>query len=95
MVKNLLHRIELNKEWYEADLGNYNDFYLIGIKDTKLNKKDTVLAKDIDTIEFELGIDSGVAGKPLTTGFLKLYFNETSSTDEEFNKQNEEWEKIK
>ena len=84
-VSNITKRIKLNRDWLSVNLGSFNDFYLIAVKDKK-EKKDIINPADIIKVRFEVGIDSGIKDKPLTIQFLSLDFNETTSSDEITNK---------
>lgn len=84
-VNTITKRIKLNKDWLSVNLGSFNDFYLIAVKDKK-EKKDLLDPKDIIKVRFEIGIDSGIKDRPLTIQFISLDFNETTSSDEITNK---------
>ena len=84
-VSTITKRIKLNKDWLSVNLGSFNDFYLIAVKDKK-EKKDLLDPKDIIKVRFEIGIDSGIKDRPLTIQFVLLDFNETTSSDEITNK---------
>ena len=84
-ITNIIKKLTLNKEWYSVDLGHYNDFYIIAIKDAK-NKKDTIDSDAVVQVRFEIGIDSGIKDKPLTIQFVTLNFNDVTSSDPALNK---------
>lgn len=66
MIQKILSRINLDKNtWQLIDLKQFNDLYLIAIKDKKA-KEDTIDPKNIKKIRYELAIESGVKDTPLT-----------------------------
>lgn len=84
--KKVLKNINLNGEWTKINLKKYNDFYLIGIKKDKINKKKDTLDKDcVKKIRFEVAIASGKKDKYLTVNYMTLNFSDTSSSDSELN----------
>lgn len=65
MVVKIFDEINLDeKRFREVNLKEFNDFYLIGIKDKE--------SKEVSSITFEIAIDSGVKGKPLHLPNIKL-----------------------
>lgn len=80
MVKNILNRIRLDGNWVSVNLGNFNDCYVIAIKNQS-GKKDTVNPDEVKILTFEIGIDSGIKGSPISISRFSLNFNETSSSD--------------
>lgn len=84
MVKSILSKIKLDNNWVSVDIGNYNDCYVILVKES-IGKKDTINPKDIQTISFELGIDSGIKNKPITISRFSINFSEMTSRDEDVN----------
>ena len=84
--KKVLKNINLNGEWTKINLKKYNDFYLIGIKKDKINKKKDTLDKDcVKKIRFEVAIASGKKDKYLTVNYMTLNFSDMSSSDSELN----------
>lgn len=66
MIINIFDKIDLDKSTFrKIDLKSFNDFYLIGIDND---------AHDINSITFEIAIDSGVKNKPLILPNIKLEF---------------------
>ena len=66
MIQKILSRINLDKNtWQLIDLKQFNDLYLIAIKDKKA-KEDTIDPKNVKKIRYELAIESGVKDTPLT-----------------------------
>ena len=75
-----------NKSWKQLTLGtNLHSVYLIAIKDTKVDG-DTIDADKITKLVFEIAIDSGISGKPVTIENVTLDFNTCTSSDEEISK---------
>lgn len=85
MVENILSKITLNKDWVSVNMNSFNDCYVIAIKGDK-GKKDTIDPQDVRIITFEMSIDSGIEGKPITISRFSLNFNEITSSDDETNK---------
>ena len=84
--KKVLSNITLDGSWTKVDLKKYNDFYLIGVKKDKVNKKKDTLNKDcVKKIRFEVAIASGKKNKYLTVNYLTLNFNDMTSSDAELN----------
>lgn len=84
--KKVLKNINLNGEWTKVNLKKYNDFYLIGLKKDKINKRKDTLDKDcVKKIRFEVAIDSGKKNKYLTVNYITLNFADMSSSDTELN----------
>ena len=84
--KKVLSNISLDKSWTKVNLRKYNDFYLIGIKKDKSNKKKDTLDKDcVKKIRFEVAIASGKKNKYLTVNYLTLNFNDMTSSDAALN----------
>ena len=68
MIVKVFDKIDLDKSVFrKVDLKTFNDFYLIGIDSDSL---------DIDSITFEVAIDSGVKNKPLILPNIKLDFKD-------------------
>ena len=66
MIIKAFSNIDLDdKKFRLIDLKEFNDFYLIGIKDDE----------NVKSITFEVAIDSGVKNKPLILPNIKLEFN--------------------
>lgn len=66
MIIKAFSNIDLDdKKFRLIDLKEFNDFYLIGIKNDET----------IKSITFEVAIDSGVKNKPLMLPNIKLEFN--------------------
>lgn len=85
-AKRILKAIELNSDWTKVDLKKFNDFYLIGLKKSKINKRKDTLDKDcVKKIRFEIAIPSGKKNKYLTINYLTLNFSDLSSSDLELN----------
>lgn len=84
-VNTIIKKVKLNKEWLAVNLGNFNDFYLIAIKNEK-EKKDLIDPASILKARFEIGIDSGVKNKPLTIQYISVDFNDMTSGDNDINK---------
>ena len=85
-ITTIMKKIKLDKKWIDVDLGNFNDFYLITIKE-KADKKDTVKPEDILKVRFEIAIDSGIKDSPLSIQYINVDFNEMTSNDEALNKR--------
>lgn len=84
--KKILKNINLDGSWTKVNLKKYNDFYLIGMKKDKINKKKDTLDKDcVKKIRFEIAIDSGKKNKYLTVNYLTLNFNDLTSSDADLN----------
>ena len=84
--KKILKNIDLNSKWTKVNLKKYNDFYLIGLKKDKINKKKDTLDKDcVKKIRFEVAIASGKKNKYLTINYITLNFADMSSSDTELN----------
>ena len=84
--KKVLKNINLNGEWTKVNLKKYNDFYLIGLKKDKINKRKDTLDKDcVKKIRFEVAIASGKKNKYLTVNYITLNFADMSSSDAELN----------
>ena len=84
--KKVLSNITLDGSWTRVNLKKYNDFYLIGVKKDKVNKKKDTLNKDcVKKIRFEVAIASGKKNKYLTVNYLTLNFNDMTSSDAELN----------
>lgn len=60
--------------------------YITALKGTATSN-DTISLDKLSYIVLELGIESGVNGKPITVSNVKLNFKELTSTDEELNKK--------
>lgn len=58
--------------------------FLTAIKGTA-TEDDTIKLENLKYIVLELGVDSGISGKPITIQNVKLNFDERTSTDEQFN----------
>lgn len=84
-LTNISSVITLGSDWSSVSLGDYNSFYLIGIKESK-GADDTIDPKDVKRLSFEVGIESGITNKYLTIGYLTLNFDEITSSDAELNK---------
>ena len=84
MLLNIIDRIKIG-DWREVDLKSFNDCYLIAIK-TNPNKLDTIDSKSIRKVRFEIGIECGIKGKPLTILNFNVDFNNETSRDNEINK---------
>ena len=63
-----------------------NGAYLTAIKGTA-TESDTISLDNLRYVVLELGIDSGISGKPITVANIKLNFNEQTSTDSDLNKK--------
>lgn len=85
MVSKIISRITLNDGWQAVDLKNLNDCYLIAIKE-KATKHDTIEASIVKQVRFELGIDSGIKGQPLTVQYVTLNFSDITSGNNALNK---------
>lgn len=84
--KRVLKNINLDGKWTKVNLKKYNDFYLIGLKKDKINKrKDTLDKECVKKIRFEVAIASGKKDKYLTVNYVTLNFADTSSSDAELN----------
>lgn len=84
--KKILKNINLDNSWTKVNLKKYNDFYLIGLKKDKINKKKDTLDKDcVKKIRFEVAIDSGKKNKYLTVNYITLNFTDLSSSDNQLN----------
>ncbi len=84
MISTILDKIRLTDTWQLINLKTYNDCYLIGIKREK-NKKDLINSIDVQSIKFELGIESGIKDQPLTIQTISLNFNDMTSFNESLN----------
>lgn len=58
--------------------------YVIGVKGEPITT-DTFNINDLKYVVLEIGIDSGISGKPITLTRIKLNFNEETSLDKELN----------
>lgn len=86
-VKTIYKVINLDNKWTKVNLGNFKDFYLIGLKKSvKKLKKNMIDANEVTKIRFEIGVASGVKGKPLTINYITMNFNDVSSSDVDTNK---------
>lgn len=83
--KKVLKSINLDGTWTKINLKKFNDFYLIGLKKAKNNKKDTLDKDCVKKIRFEVAIASGKKNKYLTINYLTLNFADLSSSDVELN----------
>ena len=83
-VKNLIGQICTDDGWQLVNNPN-KDFYLIAIKGTKA-KNDTIDPANVKRIKFEIGVDSGIEGKPITVGYVALNFDEVTSSDADLNR---------
>ena len=72
-------------QWKSSDAvtGN-NGAFITAIKGTA-TETDTIPLDTLKYIVLELGIDSGISGKPITIQNVKLNFSEQTSTDAELN----------
>lgn len=81
MVKNIISKIKLDKQWYKVEANK--GFYLIGIKETvKKLAENEIKSADVDKITFEIGIDCGIKNKPLTIKYLTLDFKDVTSSED-------------
>lgn len=72
-------------EWKSSEaVTGTNGAYLTAIKSTP-TANDTIPLKTLKYIILELGIDSGISGKPITVANIKLNFSEQTSTDADLN----------
>ena len=71
-------------QWLQTDIDGFNYCYLIAVKGTKQDG-DVVDPKDVRRIVFEIGIDCGVNGKPLTIQRVNINFNDEISPNNELN----------
>lgn len=89
MVNNLFEYLEIDGTWYEADLTNIHNCYLIAIKNDS-TEDDTLDVNKVTKIGLELGIESGIkvddVDKPLTIQRVILNFEDETSSDEYTNK---------
>ena len=85
MINKVLDKIDLNQGWIQVNLKEFNDCYIIAIKEEK-DKKDTIDPTSIRKIRFEMGIDCGIKGQPLTIQYFNLDFNDITSGDNALNK---------
>ena len=86
-VKNIYKVVDLNNKLTKVDIGNFKDFYLIGLKkNVKKLKKGMIDANEITKIRFEIGVASGVKKQPLTINYITMNFNDISSSDADMNK---------
>lgn len=83
-VTKIIDNVKLDGNWTKVSLGDFNIFYLIGLKEAKA-LTDTLDPKDIKIINFEIGIESGITNKYLTIGRATLNFKEETSSDKELN----------
>ena len=83
-VTKKIDNVRLPMDWVEVDLGGFNAFYLIGIKEAKA-VTDTIDPKDIKVINFEIGIESGIDKQYLTIGRVTLNFREETSSNKSLN----------
>lgn len=60
--------------------------YLTALKGTE-TETDTIKLDKLSYVVVELGVESGISGKPITVANIKLNFREQTSTDEELNKK--------
>ena len=61
-----------------------NGAYLTAIKGAKTDS-DTISLDKLKYVILELGIESGISGKPITVANIKLNFSEQTSTNAELN----------
>jgi hypothetical protein len=85
MVKNILGKIKVDGNWVAVDMGTFNDCYMIAIKE-EMGKKDTINPIDVTSINFEIGIDSGIKNSPISISRFSINFNEVTSRDKTINK---------
>lgn len=86
-VKSIYKNINLNNKWKKVNLGNFKDFYLIGLKkNVKKLKKNMIDASEVTKIRFEIGVASGIKKQPLTINYITMNFNDMSSSDVDTNK---------
>lgn len=83
-LSKIIEKITLG-EWLETDLDDQSYAYLIAIKAASAQEGDVIAPKDVRQIIFELGIESGVANKPLTIQRVVLNFNDEISPDNDLN----------
>jgi hypothetical protein len=69
---NRIQRISIDG-WKQFDIGENFGVYIIAVKDKSMDE-DTVNVNDVKNIVVELGIDSGVANKPIPTQRINLQF---------------------
>lgn len=88
-IKNIGSSIELGSNWVSVSLGDLNSFYLIGIKNPAKGATDTIDPKDVKSLSFEVGIDSGAtingSNAYLTLNYITLDFNAFTSSDKILN----------
>ena len=85
MLSKILTRTKIDNIWRKVDLKKCNACYLIAIKE-KETKKDTINVESVKKLRFELGIESGIEGKPITIQYINLDFNDITSGNNEINK---------
>lgn len=85
MVKKILDNLTINGDWVKVSLDEYNNCYLIAIKD--LTQTDGFISSaDVKRVRFEVGIESGITNKPLTINYFNVNFEDMTSGDNEVNK---------
>ncbi len=82
MIYNVVDNIVLDK-WVKINLKKKADFYVIAIKNLK--SKTGFDVKDIQSIRFEIGIDSGIKDSPITVGYFNLNFKDCTSSSNSIN----------
>lgn len=85
MLTQVFGELKIDGNWQLIDLSKYTQCYLIAVKQ-KTTKKTTIDADSIKRIRLQLGIESGIKGKPLTIQYINLNFDDMTSGDNEVNK---------
>ncbi len=83
-VEVLYSKIELDGEWSEVT-AVAESTYLIAVKDDI--SPDTIDPKIVKRMNFEIGIDSGIDGHPVSIGRIALNFEDFTSFNEEINER--------
>lgn len=84
-TKKLFKSLTLG-EWKKTDIKSFNDFYIVGIKGKKANKKDTLEPEFVKRIKFEIAVETGVKKKYITVSYVTLNFDDVSSSDADLNR---------
>lgn len=85
MIKKILDNLTINSDWIKVSLEEYNNCYLIAIKDLT-ETTGFIPSANIKRIRFEVGIDSGITNKPVTISYFNVNFEDITSGNNEVNK---------
>lgn len=83
-VTKIINKIDLSSGWLKTSLENMTSCYLIAVKGDN-QEGDTYNPKDVHSIIFEIGIDSGVKDSPIVINRVNLDFTQLISPDNTLN----------